>query len=274
MAPGRAGCWRSAWKSRVALSRSGSQGSWKASKYQLRRSWPGCPGLEEAEWMRRFEHHQSLDALGGAAWPAARPARRPSRARRPRPSRRPRRRSGRPPLDQHPGSIVADPERLVGGVVAGQIGRDHPVAGVDEGWDLVPAGVPELREAVQQHHQRARARLNAVKAQPVESTTGGPCPWCFPSSSSHRSCHVLPVTTTSSRQPLPRALPSSIADHFSARNIHVLLPLVIAFRTLVSGLLSLQINFLRRAMHQGCVAGASEGGREAAGWSPTSPSSR
>src|SRR4030095_13996850 len=36
-------------------------------------------------------------------------------------------------------------------------------------------------------------------------------------------------------------------------NIHVLLLLIIACRRLASGLLSLQINFLRRAMHHGCV---------------------
>ena len=41
--------------------------------------------------------------------------------------------------------------------MAVQVGRDHPVAGAGEGRDLVPPGLPELREAVQQHHQRARA---------------------------------------------------------------------------------------------------------------------
>jgi hypothetical protein len=66
-------------------------------------------------------------------------------------------------LDQQPGSVVAHPGRLVGGVVAGQVGRDHPEAGVGEGWDLVAPGVPELGEAVQQHHQRAGARFDAVQ---------------------------------------------------------------------------------------------------------------
>src|SRR5215211_49552 len=67
------------------------------------------------------------------------------------------------------------------------------------------------------------------------------------------------TVTTISRQPLPRALPASIADRFSPRNIHVLLLLQIALRTLASGLLSLQINFPRTAMHHRCVAGANDG---------------
>jgi hypothetical protein len=71
-------------------------------------------------------------------------------------------------LGQDPGSVVTDPGWLVGGVVAGQVGRDHSVAGVGEGGELVAPGVPELGEAVQQHHQGAGARLDAVQAKPAD----------------------------------------------------------------------------------------------------------
>src|SRR5215204_7718038 len=87
----------------------------------------------------------------------------------------------------------------------------------------------------------------------------------LPIGGSSRSYRVLLAIATRSRQPLPPALPASIADRFSPRNIHILLLLQIAFRTLAAGLLSSPNHFPRRAIHQGCVAGTNEGGREAAG---------
>jgi hypothetical protein len=152
-APGRVG-WRrrarrSAWKSRAAMSRSGSQGNWKASMYQLRRSCRGlAQALEEADRMGRIQDHQPLDALG--VLHGQQPGQRAAPV---------------VPGDgggasaqghnqvghlwgQHLGSVVAHPGRLVGGVVAGQVGRDHPEAGLGERRYLVAPGVPALREAV------------------------------------------------------------------------------------------------------------------------------
>jgi hypothetical protein len=60
----------------------------------------------------------------------------------------------------------------------------------------------------------------------------------------------------------------------STREIHILLHAQYLASTPPRLVLSLQTIFPRRAMHQGCVAGASEGGRGAAGWWPTSRSCR
>jgi hypothetical protein len=199
-APGRVG-WRrrarrSAWKSRAAMSRSGSQGSWKARMYQLRRSCRGLrrPLRKRMEW-GRVEDHQSLDALGVVhgqqpGQPAA-PVVPGDRGR-----------AGAQGgdqvghlLDQHPGSVVAHPGRLVGGVVAGQIGRDHSVAGVGERRELVSPGVPELGEAVQQHHQGAGARFDAVQAQPANvDPSVGHAPGAFHSAHpiAPVACHLCP----------------------------------------------------------------------------------
>ena len=62
-------------------------------------------------------------------------------------------RVGRPPLEPTPGPAVTHPGRLDGGVVAGQVGHDHPITGVGKRRDLVAPGVPEPRGAVQEHHQ-------------------------------------------------------------------------------------------------------------------------
>jgi hypothetical protein len=117
--------------------------------------------------MERVEDHQSLDAVGVHGQQPGQPAAPVV------PGDRGRAGAQGPDqvghlLGQQPGSVVADPGRLVGGVVAGQVGRDHPVAGVGQGGKLVPPGIPELGEAVQQHHQRAGARLHAVQAQPAD----------------------------------------------------------------------------------------------------------
>src|SRR4051794_19767102 len=48
-------------------------------------------------------------------------------------------------------------------VVAAQVGRDHAETGRREGLDLQPPPEPELREAVQQHDQRAVAGLGVVQ---------------------------------------------------------------------------------------------------------------
>src|SRR5215216_6057565 len=164
-------------------------------------------------------------------------------------------------LGQHLGSVVAHPGWLVGGVVAGQVGRDHPVAGVGEGWDLVAPGVPELGEAVQQHHQWAGAHLNAVKTQPadVDPPVGhapGASHWVIPSllSRATRDSNEEPSAVNCSRP----ALPAPIADHAS-RNIHILLLLVIAFRTLATGLLSPQTIFRGEQCTKGAFARANKG---------------
>jgi hypothetical protein len=148
-------------------------------------------------------------------------------------------------LGQHPGSVVADPEGLVGGVVAGQVGRDHPVAGVGEGWDLVAPGIPELGEAVQQHHQWAGARFDAVQAQPadVDRSVGhapGASHWVIPSlvSRATRDSNEEPSAVTAPAQHFLLQLPIMHQEIF-----HLLLLLVIAVRTLAAGLLSPQTIF-------------------------------
>jgi hypothetical protein len=65
-------------------------------------------------------------------------------------------------------------------------------------------------------------------------------------------CRAAPIYPSSNGR--------SMADRFSSKNIHFPLLLGIAPRTLAPGLLSLQINSPRRAMHQGCVARANESG--------------
>ena len=93
----------------------------------------------------------------GAARPWSSRAGRPSRARRRRRRARPAR--GPAPRRRPPavGQVVAA-GRLVAGAVAAQVGRDRAEAGVGQRGQLVPPGPPELREPVQQQHQRARRR--------------------------------------------------------------------------------------------------------------------
>lgn len=45
---------------------------------------------------------------------------------------------------------------------------DHPEAGLNQRRDLVPPLVPELREAVQQQHERSLARLDVVEMHVAE----------------------------------------------------------------------------------------------------------
>src|SRR5829696_8119003 len=96
----------------------------------------------------------------------------------------------------------------------------------------------------------------------------------LPIGGSSRSYRVLLVTATRSRQPLPPALPASIADRFSPRNIHILLLLQIALRTLTSGLLSPQTIFRGEQCTRGALLAPTKAGRGAARWWPTSPSSQ
>ena len=60
------------------------------------------------------------------------------------------------------------PARLGGQVVAAQVGRDDAEPGLGQRRDLVPPAVPELREAVQEHDQRAFALLDVVQADGSE----------------------------------------------------------------------------------------------------------
>jgi hypothetical protein len=121
--------------------------------------------LEEADGVGRVEHHQPLDALGVVhgqqpGQPAAPVV----------PGDRGRAGAQGPDqvghlLGQHPGPVVADPGRLVGGVVAGQVGRDHPVAGVGQGLSL-PALIRRLHlsEGGANADEELHARLVATKA--------------------------------------------------------------------------------------------------------------
>jgi hypothetical protein len=137
--------------------------------------------LEEADRMGRVEDHQPLDALGVVhGQQPGQPAAPVVAGDRGRADAQGHDQVGHL-LGQHPGPVVAHPGRLVGGVVAGQVGRDHPVAGVGQGGELVAPGVPELGEAVQQHHQGAGACFDAVQAQPADvdpplGHTHGACP--------------------------------------------------------------------------------------------------
>ncbi len=81
-------------------------------------------------------------------------------------------RSQRPHHPRHVGGQrvrVVAARRLVGRAVAAQVGGDDPEARVAEREELVPPGPPELREAVQQDHERTvgRAVLGEVEASPV-----------------------------------------------------------------------------------------------------------
>ena len=84
--------------------------------------------------------------------------------------------TGAPGLAQRPddagdvggeGEGVVAARRLVGGAVAAQVHRGDAVAGVGEAGQLVAPGPPELREAVQQHHERPLALLGHVEAGAV-----------------------------------------------------------------------------------------------------------
>jgi hypothetical protein len=63
--------------------------------------------------------------------------------------------------------VVVDAFRLVGLPVAPLVGRHHVVAGVGEGGDLVAPGVPRLRPAVQQQHERSFAAFGNVHPDAV-----------------------------------------------------------------------------------------------------------
>jgi hypothetical protein len=54
-------------------------------------------------------------------------------------------------------------ERFVREVVAAHVRGHHPEAGLDQRGDLMPPLVPELREAVQEHHGRSLPRLDVVQ---------------------------------------------------------------------------------------------------------------
>ena len=62
---------------------------------------------------------------------------------------------------------VVAARRLVAGAVPAQIGGDHPEAGVGQPDQLVPPGPPELRETVQQQHERPGPGLGDVQADAV-----------------------------------------------------------------------------------------------------------
>jgi hypothetical protein len=68
------------------------------------------------------------------------------------------------------------------------------------------------------------------------------------------------LTTVVSHQRLPSALLPSIADRVSLRNTHILLLLVIAVRTLASGLLSSPNHFPEEQCTTGAFARANDGG--------------
>src|SRR5918995_1101614 len=60
-------------------------------------------------------------------------------------------------------AVCSHSERFVREVVAAHVRGHNPETGLDQRRDLVPPLVPELREAVQQQHEGARARLDVVQ---------------------------------------------------------------------------------------------------------------
>ncbi len=56
---------------------------------------------------------------------------------------------------------------VVAASVPALVGSDHPETGLGQRPELVPPGVPGLREAVQQHHERALALLRDVQPYTV-----------------------------------------------------------------------------------------------------------
>src|ERR1700678_3158286 len=65
------------------------------------------------------------------------------------------------------GDQVIAPRRLVAAAIAAQIDRYRPVAGLGQRDELVPPGPPELREAVQEQHERPLAHARHVEARTV-----------------------------------------------------------------------------------------------------------
>ncbi len=63
--------------------------------------------------------------------------------------------------------ILLHRRRAVGLAVAAQVGSDGVVAGRGQGGELKAPGVPRLREAVQQHHQRTFALFGDVRLDAV-----------------------------------------------------------------------------------------------------------
>ena len=76
---------------------------------------------------------------------------------------------------------------------------------------------------------------------------------------------IAPVRASCDENDQPSTAPAiplfpPIADRFSPRNIHILLLLVIAYRTLASGLLSPETFFRGEQCTKGAFARANEGG--------------
>jgi hypothetical protein len=57
--------------------------------------------------------------------------------------------------DQMFDGVTVDAVGLLRPIVPSEVGRDDAIARLDEGWNLVAPGVPELREAVYQNHEVA-----------------------------------------------------------------------------------------------------------------------
>jgi hypothetical protein len=154
------------------------------------------------------------------------------------------------PLDPH----VRDP----GAVRLGQLPAQVAVlvSPNDEGRDVHPAQGMRLGQRV--------------------GAEGGPVVvdlWAMPLALVPFVNPIAPVRASRDDNDQPSTAPAiplllTIADRFSPRNIHVLLLLVIACRTLASGLLSTR-NRPRRAMHQGCVRSCQRGREAVSGWWPT-----
>jgi hypothetical protein len=146
----------------------------------------------------------------------------------------------------------------------GKLGRLGPAAGgTGQVGQQVSGTVPRQLAGVGGGHHQPQPPIRFSAERPHGSAAS--CTGSF---------RVPPNTTTSIRPPHPAPVLPTIACHFLARNAHVLLPLKIAIRALVSDVLSPQtISEESNAPAVRSLA-PTKARRGAAGWWPTSPSSR
>src|SRR5215218_7829931 len=104
-------------------------------------------------------------------------------------------------------AVCAHSGRFVREVVAAHVRGNHAEAGLDQRRDLVPPLVPELREAVQQQHERSLARLDVV--QPHISEVGIAVRQLHPAQRLVGHAPPLPSSATSQTVVEHRATPST-----------------------------------------------------------------
>ena len=88
-----------------------------------------------------------------------------------------------------PWPVVAHPGRLVGEVVAAQVGGDHPVAGRGERGIWCRQAYQNSGKPCSRTTRGPAPASTQCRRSPPTSIHGGPCPWRFPFSSRYMDDH-------------------------------------------------------------------------------------